>query len=149
MSQIPHIDYETASEEIRAAHDEEVRVRGNMTNMKRTLLHSPEAHRIYAEWFTLRAELNLLPSRFVAGWGRIQWSRSLRSTSAPEMDQRSDGRTALFRVIDSQKRGRAASVARAVAVTASIASLDHIARAVLSGSLMYFVNDTGLRSVLA
>ncbi len=29
-----------------------------MTNMKRTLLHSPQAHRIYAEWFTLRAELN-------------------------------------------------------------------------------------------
>ncbi|MBB3559771.1 hypothetical protein FHX06_001068 [Rhizobium sp. BK512] len=58
MSQLPHIDYDTASEKIRVAHDEEVRVRGNMTNMKRTLLHSPEAHRIYAEWFTLRAELD-------------------------------------------------------------------------------------------
>ena len=57
MSQLPHIDYDTASEEIRVAHDEEVRVRGNMTNMKRTLLHSPVAHRIYAEWFTLREEL--------------------------------------------------------------------------------------------
>ena len=58
MSHIPQIDYETASAEIRQAHDEEVRVRGRMTNMKRTLLHSPAAHRIYAEWFTLRAELN-------------------------------------------------------------------------------------------
>jgi len=58
MSQLPQIDYDTASEEIRIAHDEEVRVRGRMTNMKRTLLHSPAAHRIYAEWFTLRAELN-------------------------------------------------------------------------------------------
>ena len=57
MSHIPQIDYATASQEIRDAHDEEVRARGRMTNMKRTLLHSPEAHRIYAEWFTLRAEL--------------------------------------------------------------------------------------------
>ena len=58
MSQLPQIDYDTASEDIRTAHDEDVRVRGRMTNMKRTLLHSPAAHRIYAEWFTLRAELN-------------------------------------------------------------------------------------------
>lgn len=58
MSQLPQIDYDTAAEDIRAAHDEEVQARGRMTNMKRTLLHSPAAHRIYAEWFTLRAELN-------------------------------------------------------------------------------------------
>lgn len=57
MSHIPQIDYDTASDDIRSAHDEEVRVRGRMTNMKRTLLHSPVAHRIYAEWFTLREEL--------------------------------------------------------------------------------------------
>lgn len=44
MSYIPQIDYDTALDEIRAAHDEEVRVRGRMTNMKRTLLHSPAAH---------------------------------------------------------------------------------------------------------
>ncbi|QFY62822.1 hypothetical protein FZ934_20935 (plasmid) [Rhizobium grahamii] len=63
MSNIPQIDYDTASEEIRSAHDEEVRVRGRMTNMKRTLLHSPVAHRIYAEWFTLRSELSVIPDR--------------------------------------------------------------------------------------
>ena len=63
MSHIPQIDYATASEEIRAAHDEEVRVRGRMTNMKRTLLQSPAAHRIYAEWFTLRAELTAIADR--------------------------------------------------------------------------------------
>ncbi|MDK1386075.1 hypothetical protein QN224_11735 [Sinorhizobium sp. 8-89] len=57
MSHIPQIDYDAASDAIRAAHDEEVRLRGRMTNMKRTLLHSPTAHRIYAEWFTLRDEL--------------------------------------------------------------------------------------------
>ncbi|MBB4166574.1 hypothetical protein [Rhizobium sp. BK538] len=63
MSHIPQIDYATASDEIRAVHDEEVRVRGRMTNMKRTLLHSPVAHRVYAEWFTLRAELSSIPDR--------------------------------------------------------------------------------------
>ncbi|TIS53614.1 hypothetical protein [Mesorhizobium sp.] len=54
MAHISPIDYGTASPEIRAAHDEELRLRGRMTNMKRILLHSPVAHRIYAEWFTLR-----------------------------------------------------------------------------------------------
>jgi hypothetical protein len=54
MSRISQIDYRTASPEIRKEHDEELRLRGRMTNMKRVLLHSPVAHRIYAEWFTLR-----------------------------------------------------------------------------------------------
>lgn len=58
MPHIPMIDYDTAPDHIRAAHDAEIAARGRMTNMKRTLLHSPEAHRIYAEWFTLRAELD-------------------------------------------------------------------------------------------
>lgn len=57
MSHITPIDYETASDAVRAEHDREVELRGRMTNMKRTLLHSPVAHHIYAEWFTLREEL--------------------------------------------------------------------------------------------
>jgi len=57
MSHITPIDYETASEAVRAEHDREMQLRGRMTNMKRTLLHSPVAHRIYAEWFPLREEL--------------------------------------------------------------------------------------------
>jgi hypothetical protein len=65
MSHIPQNDYATASQEIKSAHDEEVRVRGRMTNMKRTLLHSPRAHRIYAEWFTLRAELGSIDDRSI------------------------------------------------------------------------------------
>jgi hypothetical protein len=56
-SQLSQIDYDTASDAIRAEHDREMSLRGRMTNMKRTLLHSPIAHRIYAEWFTLREEL--------------------------------------------------------------------------------------------
>lgn len=58
MSHISQIDYQTAPEPIRRAHDEELRLRGRMTNMKRTMLHSPVAHRIYAEWFALRDELH-------------------------------------------------------------------------------------------
>jgi hypothetical protein len=57
MSHITPIDYDTATDAVRAEHDREVALRGRMTNMKRTLLHSPVAHRIYAEWFALREEL--------------------------------------------------------------------------------------------
>lgn len=57
MAQISQLDYATASAEAQRAHDEELRLRGRMTNMKRTLLHSPAALRIYGEWFTLRDEL--------------------------------------------------------------------------------------------
>lgn len=54
MAHLSPIDYATASQDIRAEHDREIALRGRMTNMKRILLHSPAAHRIYAEWFTLR-----------------------------------------------------------------------------------------------
>jgi hypothetical protein len=54
MAHLSPIDYATAPDEIRAEHDRELALRGRMTNMKRILLHSPAAHRIYAEWFTLR-----------------------------------------------------------------------------------------------
>lgn len=57
MPHIPQLDYQTASPEQQAAHDEELRLRGRMTNMKRTLNHSPVALRIYGEWFSLRDEL--------------------------------------------------------------------------------------------
>ena len=57
MAHIPQLDYAAATPEQQAAHDEELRQRGRMTNMKRTLLHSPVALRIYGEWFALRDEL--------------------------------------------------------------------------------------------
>lgn len=64
MPHISQIDYETAPDHIRDAHDEEVRLRGHVTNMKRTLLHSPPAYRAYMEWYTLRDELaKVLPDR--------------------------------------------------------------------------------------
>lgn len=57
MAQISQLDLADASAEQRAAHDEEMRLRGRMTNMKRTLMHSPVALRVYGEWFSLRDEL--------------------------------------------------------------------------------------------
>lgn len=60
MSRKPYIDQldlSDATPEQKAAHDEEMRLRGRMTNMKRTLLHSPVALRVYGEWFALRDEL--------------------------------------------------------------------------------------------
>jgi hypothetical protein len=57
MPNIEQLDYSAATPEQQAAHDEELRLRGRMTNMKRTLMHSPAALRVYCEWFTLRDEL--------------------------------------------------------------------------------------------
>lgn len=57
MARIPKLDDAAATPEQRQAQDEELRLRGRMTNMKRTLLHSPAALRVYGEWFTLRDEL--------------------------------------------------------------------------------------------
>lgn len=57
MPQISQLAYADADPEARQAHDEELRLRGRMTNMKRTLLHSPPALRVYGEWFTLRDAL--------------------------------------------------------------------------------------------
>ena len=57
MAHIPQLAYADASAEQQQAHDDELALRGRMTNMKRTLYHSPVALRIYGEWFTLRDQL--------------------------------------------------------------------------------------------
>ena len=54
---IGHLDLNHAGPEQKAAYDEELRLRGRMTNMKRTLAHSPVALRVYGEWFALRDAL--------------------------------------------------------------------------------------------
>ena len=57
MPRIAQLDQANATPEQQAAQAEELCQRGRMTNMKRTLLHSPAALRVYGEWFTLRDEL--------------------------------------------------------------------------------------------
>ncbi|TKB07900.1 MAG: hypothetical protein E5V75_33055 [Mesorhizobium sp.] len=81
MAHLPPIEYATASDEIRAEHDRELALRGRMTNMKRILLHSPAAHRIYAEWFTLRDLLRpMLDDRAI--W---LFSKAIAETMRAEM----------------------------------------------------------------
>ncbi|MGN8021780.1 hypothetical protein ACTJJ7_13830 [Phyllobacterium sp. 22229] len=80
MSRISPIVYEDAAPDIRAEHDRELQLRGRMTNMKRIMLHSPVAHRIYAEWFTLRDLLRpALPDRAI-------WLLSLAIAQASHAD---------------------------------------------------------------
>lgn len=54
MPRIPPVEYENASPEARAAHDDGVKRYGRMTNMKRTLLHSLPSYHALMEWYTLR-----------------------------------------------------------------------------------------------
>lgn len=55
MARIPQINYETASEQARAAHDAHLKV-GKMTNMKRTLLNSVPAFDALMTWYPLREQ---------------------------------------------------------------------------------------------
>ncbi len=54
MSRISPVDYAETTPAVRAAHDEVVREHGRITNMKRTLLHSPPAFHALMEWYPLR-----------------------------------------------------------------------------------------------
>ncbi|MEZ5901497.1 MAG: hypothetical protein R3D51_18615 [Hyphomicrobiaceae bacterium] len=60
MSRVGHANYETASAELRAAWDSEMRERGRVTNMKRTLLQSEPAYAAYMGWYPLWDELEKL-----------------------------------------------------------------------------------------
>jgi alkylhydroperoxidase family enzyme len=54
VPRVPQIDYESASPEVRAAHDDHVRRHARITNMKRTLLNSLPAFHALMEWYPLR-----------------------------------------------------------------------------------------------
>jgi hypothetical protein len=53
MSRAGQAHYETLTSALRAAWDEEIRMRGRVTNMKRTLLLSGPAYHAYMEWYPL------------------------------------------------------------------------------------------------
>jgi alkylhydroperoxidase family enzyme len=57
MARIPALSYEDAPEGSRPEFEKQIREYGRMTNMKRTLAHSPVALRAYMEWYPLRAEV--------------------------------------------------------------------------------------------
>jgi alkylhydroperoxidase family enzyme len=54
MPRIHPIDPESASPEVRSAHEEAVRRYGRVTNMKATLMHSPPAFDALMTWYDLR-----------------------------------------------------------------------------------------------
>jgi alkylhydroperoxidase family enzyme len=57
MQRIRPLDRGEVSVEMQAAWDQQVAAHGRMTNMKRTLAHSPPAFRALMEWYTLRDEV--------------------------------------------------------------------------------------------
>lgn len=54
MARIPPIEYAQADAESQRLWDEQVRVHGRMTNMKKTLAHSPVALGALMQWYPLR-----------------------------------------------------------------------------------------------
>jgi alkylhydroperoxidase family enzyme len=57
MSRVPPLDYDAAPPRSRAEWDRQLAAHGRMTNMKRTLAHSPEALEAYMRWYPLRDEV--------------------------------------------------------------------------------------------
>jgi alkylhydroperoxidase family enzyme len=57
MARIPPVEYEAAGAEMRRAYDHQIATHGRVTNMKRTLGHSPVAFRALMEWYALEAEV--------------------------------------------------------------------------------------------
>jgi alkylhydroperoxidase family enzyme len=57
MSRVPPLDYDAAPPRSRAEWDRQAAAHGRMTNMKRTLAHSPEALEAYMRWYPLRDEV--------------------------------------------------------------------------------------------
>lgn len=53
MSRAGHADYDSANATVRAAWESELRDRGRVTNMKRTLLLSEPAYAAYMGWYPL------------------------------------------------------------------------------------------------
>lgn len=60
MTRVPPADYDSAAPAIRAAFEYELRVRGRVTNMKRTLLNSETAYRAFMQWYPLWDEVERL-----------------------------------------------------------------------------------------
>lgn len=59
MTRLSPISYEAAPEALKAGLDEELRLRGRLTNLKLIQARSPTALRIYGEWFALKDALNV------------------------------------------------------------------------------------------
>lgn len=64
MARINTLEYEFADESVKIEFDDQIAKNGRITNMKRTLLHSPQAFHALMEWYPLRsATLEFLSER--------------------------------------------------------------------------------------
>jgi alkylhydroperoxidase family enzyme len=63
MARIPPLNYDAASPETRRGYDDQIAAHGRVTNMKRTLGHSPAAFRALMEWYPLEAQVVLFLGR--------------------------------------------------------------------------------------
>lgn len=59
MTRLSPLSYETAPQSLKEGLDEELRLRGRLTNLKLIQARSPVALRIYGEWFALKDALNV------------------------------------------------------------------------------------------
>ncbi|MDR0884557.1 MAG: hypothetical protein LBN05_08140 [Oscillospiraceae bacterium] len=50
---IPMTEYESAAPDVRARYEAQIARHGRITNMKRTMLHSPKVFDVYMEWYAL------------------------------------------------------------------------------------------------
>jgi Uncharacterized conserved protein len=57
MARIRQLPYEEVGKEMQAEYDRQIERKGRMTNMKRTLAHSPVAFRALMEWYPLYDEV--------------------------------------------------------------------------------------------
>ena len=57
MARIPTLEYQAAGPEMRREYDAQIAAHGRVTNMKRTLGHSPAAFRALMEWYALESEV--------------------------------------------------------------------------------------------
>lgn len=57
MPRVRPLEYEEVGPEMQAEYDKQIAKNGRMTNMKRTLAHSPAAFRALMEWYPLHDEV--------------------------------------------------------------------------------------------
>ena len=57
MARVPPLEYEAAGPEMRREYDQQNAAHGRVTNMKRTLGHSPVAFHALMEWYALRDQV--------------------------------------------------------------------------------------------
>jgi len=78
MPYIPYADVENSDLQIKKLYDEELKKNGQVTNMKKTLLHSAEAFQAYNTWYPLKVDI----VDFIGERGAVLFSHAISSGNA-------------------------------------------------------------------